>query len=251
MGDTSEVSAFLWAKLRTGSKSTSPIYKYYSYVITLSMNVKHSIVTFVLSLSLTLPGLAFGQICGISEYPYGFASEGRPITNGGQLLEMRRDLPFIENDRRNRYSEFWVTAGVLNIRSGPGLQHGVLSQTYFGNHIFVYAKRGDWVAITKDFEHKGQKLPARWINIKFLSPRRITNQVDIEVLKGQCGFEAFGRRTRVLSFSQNKYDPCFAVYNYLMHQNWLSKKHVYSKKYEDWRQLQQDPDLYWKPHCGV
>lgn len=37
-----------------------------------------------------------------------------------------------------------VTAKVLNVRSGPGIKHGVLTQTYMGNILIVQGSAPDW-----------------------------------------------------------------------------------------------------------
>lgn len=202
-------------------------------------------------LSLFLPVQAFGQICNISEYPYGFVSENRPIIHGRKFMEISEDLPFIEeSERRKRYSEFWIDTDVLNIRSGPGLEYDVVSETYYGNLIFAYAKRGNWVAISMEFKHNDIKRSPTWVNIKFLSPKRTTEQVDTKVLQRRCSFETFGKYPNSV-LSQEAHDPCSSVYGYLMQQSWLYQHHAFAKKYEDWRQSQDAPDEYIKPPCGI
>nr|WP_321400512.1 DUF6515 family protein [uncultured Desulfobacter sp.] len=44
----------------------------------------------------------------------------------------------------NSGAQVVVTAKILNVRSGPGMNHGVLTQTYMGNVLIVQGSSADW-----------------------------------------------------------------------------------------------------------
>ena len=208
-----------------------------------------------LAFCLCLARDAQAQICNMSHYPYGWGMMDRPIMHGSEFKAALQDLPFIEAERgkSTRYSQFWVTANVLNIRSGPSLEHKVISETYFGNLVFALAKQGNWVAIRRGHTIDGIDVLPRWVNIKYLSSTRINEQVDIELLKRKCGFVAQGTYTKSIkdwSVSiSNSYHPCRAVSSYLTHQRLLNRRHAYELEYGKWRQSQSNPDNYSQVGC--
>ena len=205
-------------------------------------------------LLLAVPGEAFGQICGISHYPYGFASSNRPIMNGDDFKAVSTDLPFIsEDERKQRYAQFWIAADVLNIRSGPGLDYDIISETYYGNLVFALAKRGDWVAIRRSKIIDGIEILPRWVHVKYLSSSRIQEQVGIEILKAKCDFLEQGTyRNTINDFSYrlaNDYSPCGSVSGYLNELQLLRRPHIYVKQYTVWRKSQKNPAKYSVFNC--
>ena len=208
-----------------------------------------------LALYLSLSRDAHAQICNMSHYPYGWGMMNRPIMHGSEFKSALQDLPFIEAERgkSTRYSQFWVTADVLNIRSGPSLEHEVISETYFGNLVFALAKEGNWVAIRSGHTVDDIDVLPRWVHIKYLSSTRINEQVDIELLKRKCSFVAQG--TYIKSIKDwsvrisNGYHPCKAISSYLTHQRLLGSRHAYELEYRKWRQSQSNPDNYSQVGC--
>lgn len=216
------------------------------------MRIKSIILSLIISLSLF--GNALGQICGVSEYPYGFGGINYPRMHGNHFKDIVEDLPFVsEHESRHRYSQFWISTDVLNVRSGPGLEYEVTSETYYGNLVFAFAKRGDWVAIGKGLTYGNVKIKPQWVNIKYLSAHRIENQVDASILKKKCSFnrnsEIDGKE--LLHDRQNNiYNACNAVRNYLMHQKLLSKDHNYYEEYAAWRNSKKFPENYNSLPCA-
>lgn len=208
-----------------------------------------------LIISLAVSGNAYGQICSISHYPYGWSN--RPIMHGSKLKISSNDLPFIKSEGRKRHSEFWVNADVLNVRSGPSLKHTIISETYYGNLVFAYAKEGEWIAIRSASNLGEIDIQPQWVNIKYLSANRINEQVDTQLLKAKCSFSAYGtypskiNKLPIHDLRQlsNVYDTCKEVRNYLQHQQLLERPHSYVYDYETWRKSQKTPDEYSSPPC--
>ena len=205
-------------------------------------------------LILAFSGEAFGQICRISNYPYGFASSNRPMMSGDEFKGVSTDLPFIpEGERKQRYAQFWVTADVLNIRSGPSLDYDIISETYYGNLVFALAKQGDWVAIRRGLTIDSIDVLPGWVHVKYLSSSRIQEQVDIEILQAKCNFLEQGthiNKTKDFSFRlANVYSPCGSVRAYLNELQLLRTPHKYVKEYSAWRKSQTDPAKYSVFNC--
>lgn len=198
------------------------------------------------------PIQAYGQICSISEYPYGFMSSDRPKMHGNTFKDISGDVPFTQNKGAgSRYSEFWINANVLNVRSGPGLGHDIITQTYFGNLVFAYAKRGDWVSIRPRGSFQKIEAPSEWVHVNYLSATRISNQVDTDILKSKCSFERYANSgPEGTNASQDKSMGCKSVLNYLSKQRWLSRKHTYWQEYEAWRSRQENPETYRPVPCS-
>lgn len=199
-------------------------------------------------LFLTLSDNAYAQICSISEYPYGFAGSNRPRMHGDDFKAVPNDLPFIaKTEHRPRYSEFWINTDVLNIRTGPSLEHEIQSETYYGNLVFAYAKIGDWVAISTGLTYDDIEMKPKWVKIEYLSTKRIEEQVVTEVLKRKCSFRQLGESSAEHSLNDaqnNIFNACGAVVNYLTEQNYLSKIHPYYDEYYSWRRSQKNPENY-------
>jgi len=218
------------------------------------------------SLFLILPVLlffssqSFAQICSSSSQPYDVSGLNYSRMHGDDFKATPYDLPFIAADEHKlKYSQFWVNAEVLNIRSGPGLEYKIISETYFGEHVFAFAKKGQWIAIRPEFisEEHGVNMRPQWVNTKYLSALHIKERVNAEVLKKKCGFEAYGTYhkkinalpERYLRQLGNVYEPCTAVRNYLSNQRLPDQPHSYVQEYESWRKLQNDPNEYSPPPC--
>lgn len=197
---------------------------------------------------------AFGQICGMSEYPYGFAGSNRPKMHGTDFKNISGDLPPIaETEHKRRYSQFWINTDVLNVRTGPGLEYEIISEEYYGNLVFAFAKTGDWVAIGLGITRDNYTINPKWVHIKYLSSKRIEKQVSTEVLRRKCSFRQYGESSSAMNLqdSQNNiFNACAAVTNYLILQNYLSKTHDYYDEYFNWRSLKKNPENYRNLPCG-
>ena len=184
--------------------------------------------------------------------------------HGDDFKAISGDLPFIlDDERRDHHSQFWVNAEVLNVRSGPSLKHRIISETYYGNHVFAFAKKGQWVAISPELilQQHGVDIRPRWVNMEYLSALQIKKQVNTSVLKNKCSFESYEKYLRKIrggmsSMSsqelvalQNIYEPCSAVKGYISQQQLKSRPHDYIHEYETWRQSHSEPDKYSSPSC--
>ena len=184
----------------------------------------------------------------------------RTKMHGDELLAISDDLPFIlkadqivaKAGQKSIYSYFWINADVLNIRSGPGLEHEIVSETYYGNRVSIFAKKGDWVAITKGVKYKNTDVKPTWVHLNYLSADRINQQVDTQVLRDKCSFKTYGELdiNKLYSYPHNTYRPCVSVLGYLNNQRWLSgTPHTYWQEYEVWRKSQEFPESYNYPSC--
>ncbi len=204
------------------------------------MNAKVLVLSILVFLSMS--GRAFGQLCSISSYPYGCCNS--PKMHGNEFKAMSVDLPFIDKQElKTRYSQFWINTDVLNVRIGPSLEYKIKSRTFYGNLVFAYAKIGDWVAIAPGLSNDDFKIEPKWVHIRYLSAKRIEEQVDTEVLKKQCSFRQYGESNTNIS------DSCSAVVKYLQHQKMLSRSHDYYDKYFRWRNSQDNPESYRNLPC--
>lgn len=193
------------------------------------MKMKSILLIFPLSLSFYSD--AIGQICSVSEYPYGFAGGNFPLMHGSKFMTVSEDLSFIGDDKRkNRYSQFWINADVLNVRSGPNLQHNIISETYHGNLVFAFAKKGEWVAISKGYSNNNIEVQPEWVSIRYLSPNQISKQVDTSVLQNKCSFKTYGELDLKTFYNRTHgtYSSCAAVLKYLRQQHLLSVGHSYN-----------------------
>lgn len=175
--------------------------------------------------------------------------------HGSELLAISDDLPFIlkadqivaKAGQKIIYSYFWINTDVLNIRSGPGLEHEIVSETYYGNRVSIFAKKGDWVAITKGVKYKKTDIKPTWVNLNYLSANKIKQQVDTKVLQGKCSFKTYGELdiNKLYSYPDNTYRSCASVLRYFRDQRRLSgKPHNYWQEYEVWRKSQDLPESY-------
>jgi len=173
---------------------------------------------------------------------------------GSHFKDISEDLPFVvRNERKPRYSQFWINTDVLNVRTGPGPEYNIKSKTYFGNLVFAYAKTGDWVAIDRGYSYDGVNIKPKWVHIKYLSADRIHKQVGIDVLKKQCSFRQYGESSieqQLYDVQNNIFNACGAVTNYLAQQKLLSKTHEYYYDYYNWRSAQENPESYRSLPCG-
>jgi len=146
---------------------------------------------------------------------------------GSHFKDISEDLPFVaRNERKPRYSQFWINTDVLNVRTGPGREYKIKSKTFFGNLVFAYAK---------------------------LSADSIYKQVGIDVLKKQCSFRQYGESSieqQLYDVQNNIFNACGAVTNYLNQQRFLSKTHEYYNDYYKWRSAQENPESYRSLPCG-
>jgi hypothetical protein len=202
----------------------------------------------ILSICLLFPQTALGQICSMSR-PLGGVNF--PLMKGQDFRTSAKDYPFLDQeDRRNRYAQFWVDADVLNVRSGPGLEYEIISETYSGDHVFAFAKQGDWVAVSPPVDLDIFKRDPTWVHLKYLSSTRINHQIDINTLKRKCTFQNMGRKVSVNLNAPPRYSPCASVRNYLWHQKvMIDREHPYSIEYKAWRRSQDNPEEIRQPFC--
>ena len=200
----------------------------------------------------------FKHRCLLGSRPFSAGSQTK--MHGSELLAISDDLPFILKADQNFakagkkiiYSYFWINTDVLNIRSGPGLEHEIVSETYYGNRVSIFAKKGYWVAITNRMKYKNTDTKPTWVHLKYLSANRIKQQVDTKVLQGKCSFKTYGEldSNKLYSFPLNTYRPCASVLRYFRDQRRLSgKPHNYWQEYEVWRKSQDLPESYNYPSC--
>jgi len=219
------------------------------------------LLPFFLPVSLAIFSDATAQTpCYMSNYPYGEGGASSLQIHGTDFEAMDHDIPFLAHSaHKQRYSQFWVNADVLNVRSGPSLTHTVVSETFLGNHVFAYAKKGEWVAIRPGSlsAKQGSVVRTHWVNKNYLSATRIEEQVETNVLKGKCSFAAFGtyaRNIKKVSEKNSKKlanvrDVCSAIRAYLSHQHLLSQPHAYVHEYETWRKSQNNPNDFSPAAC--
>lgn len=205
-----------------------------------------------LSVCLLFPQIALGQICGVSS-PLGDVSGlNWSLMQGRDLKNSDKDYPFLDQDaRRNRYAQFWVDADVLNIRSGPELNYQIISETYLGDHVFAFAKQGEWVAISHPVNLDEFKRGPRWVHLSHLSADRISSRIESERLQQKCSFHAMGTYKTTTDFTAPEtYNTCDALRGYLWHQNViLDREHPYSIEYKAWRLEQDNPEEFRQPFC--
>lgn len=71
-----------------------------------------------------------------------------------------------------------VTAGTLNVRSGPDTTFRTLSQLSAGAHVEVLERRGDWVWVS----------PARgWVHSAYLAPDLLMPPVGLPAIHAMFG----------------------------------------------------------------
>lgn len=87
------------------------------------------------------------------------------------------DLEYVP--REKPYAELYVRSDQLNVRDTPNGK--IVGKVFKGQTIFVYAKKGDWVSISR----RDQTL---WVHKSFLSYRR-DGRVSSRKLEAVCSFE--------------------------------------------------------------
>lgn len=195
----------------------------------------------ILSICLLLPQTALGQICSMSRPMGDLRGLNWSLMHGQELKQSGKNYPFLDQEaQRNRYAQFWVDADVLNIRSGPGMEYPIISETYLGHRVFAFAKQGEWVAVSPPIDFDVLKRDPTWVHLDHLSPTRINDQIVINRLKRKCSFQNMGRKVAVNLNAPPSYSPCDAVQSYLWHQKVIQdREHSYSSEYKAWR-LEQD-----------
>lgn len=180
---------------------------------------------------------SWAQICSISHFPYGWSNVNRPEMNGDLFKATTIDIDFKNTETRSQrpYSEYWVEADVLNIRSAPSVSAPILQQTYKGAHYFAFAKKGDWVAISKPITNSDTK----WVHQNYLSARRLQELVSSKILEQRCGFINLAKNYDIIRTDFK----CLSVHQYLSRQALYSKPHPYQKDFNDWVKNQSDPRI--------
>ena len=57
-----------------------------------------------------------------------------------------------------------VTSNILNVRSGPGLQHHIAARAYYGDHLLVLHRKADWIFVQLPDNSRG------WVMTRFTAP---------------------------------------------------------------------------------
>jgi len=196
--------------------------------------------------ALLLPSEAFGQLGCVNIfvhdiYPDRNAARAQEILDSNDNFALRALL-----DETQDQVSYWITADVLNIRSGPGEEYEIVSETYYGNWVSFYGKHGDWVAISPHMRSKNFERGSHWVNRKYLSSKQIRHQVNREILERKCSYEDYGKLYSAPGrrIETGKYDSCLAVKRYLRTQSTYFRRHPYEEKYLVWRNAQDNPGLY-------
>ncbi len=92
----------------------------------------------------------------------------RKIPSGYQVVEIPKTvkikkIPARTMDAAVPQTLVMVTAKILNVRSGPGLNHPVLSHVYYGDLLTVQGNAPNWVYALLPDESYG------WVMIKFVA----------------------------------------------------------------------------------
>ena len=210
------------------------------------MKMKVILISFLMSLS--FGGNSDAQISCIPPPLHDLTGLNHTRMHGSILKQTSFDLPFIDEvESKLKYSQLWINTDVLNVRTGPSSKDSIITEVYFGQRVFAYAKKGDWVAILRPVSTENVKWGARWVNIRYLSSQPIKEQVGLKVLKRKCSFKKHRNYnpSKAISDAENKIlNSCSAVRTYLRHQRCQFTAHPYEKEYENWRRSQTNPDIY-------
>ena len=74
----------------------------------------------------------------------------RRVPAGNQVVQVPTQTtivhtpPAVPVDPADSGTHVVVTAKILNVRSGPGINHPVLTQTYMGNVLIIQGSASDW-----------------------------------------------------------------------------------------------------------
>lgn len=92
----------------------------------------------------------------------------RKIPSGYQVVEIPKIVEVKKNSVQTMdaivpQTQIMVTAKILNVRTGPGLNHPVKSRVYYGDLLTVQGNAPDWSYVLLPDESYG------WVMLKFVS----------------------------------------------------------------------------------
>nr|WP_320041625.1 DUF6515 family protein [uncultured Desulfobacter sp.] len=101
-------------------------------------------------ISYSLPAAAVTVLIGgVTYYQYDDVYYRR-VSAGYQVVQVPTRTTIVHTppdapvDSAESGTQVVVTTKILNVRSGPGINHGVLTQTYMGNVLIVQGSSADW-----------------------------------------------------------------------------------------------------------
>lgn len=102
-------------------------------------------------ISYSLPAAAVTVLIGgVTYYAYDDVYYRR-VSAGYQVVQVPTRTtaivhtpPDIPVDSADSGTQVVVTTKILNVRSGPGINHGVLTRTYMGNVLIIQGSSADW-----------------------------------------------------------------------------------------------------------
>ncbi|NDY71492.1 SH3 domain-containing protein [Desulfobacter hydrogenophilus] len=102
-------------------------------------------------ISYSLPAAAITVLIGGLTYYVYDSVYYRRVPAGYQVVQVPTQTttivhtpPAVPMDPADSGTQAVVTAKILNVRSGPGSNHGVLTQTYMGNVLIIQGSASDW-----------------------------------------------------------------------------------------------------------
>lgn len=115
-----------------------------------------------IGLPISASPVAVAQLCGPSIIHHRHIPDQ---ISALKFKDMTADLEFQENG--TPYTSLYVSVKFLNVRDEPDF--GTISGLAFaGETLFAFAKKGDWVAVSRNRYATGSD--SFWVHINFLSP---------------------------------------------------------------------------------
>lgn len=164
--------------------------------------------------------------------------------NNDDFLKIKGDLPFIQpnptksSDRTWPLAKLYVSARMLNIRNAPNGE--IIGQTHRGMRVRIYAKRGNWLAITTPrpkSEWSGGTIS--WVHKSYVTKIKPAAYTYKELIK-YCPIEDMAAHM----IMENNNANCESINGYMKMTQlsyWLDRKGV--KKYQKHliKRLNQEP----------
>ena len=129
----------------------------------------------------------------------------RPLYRAIDFIKLNENLEFQLD--QHYYAELYVKPKFLNVRNSP--QYGdVVGTTFSGQKIPIYAKSGEWVAISRKFENFENQF---WVHSRYLSPTK-TDRIAENGLLSRCGLDEMVRMLDGIE----RTNGCKSVQKYLL-----------------------------------
>ena len=168
---------------------------------------------------------ASAQVCSINTMPtrinYGDATD---------LLSGDKDIDLNEDSTSEPLARAWVNTRFLNVRDAPHYGN-INGMVFLGEPVYLFAKTGDWVAISRPVTLSGNEFgQLTWVHKSYLAAYPPNQKITLNALKSKCSFEQM-----LHSKKDNKpVTKCNYVLRFVRANSMYGRHKIYKPAFYEW-----------------